>query len=127
MMISTQYRQQQNRKRDRERRAEWAEKGFLDGKKKHVGKLGNLLGGYEEEREAERVREIRRREREIEESLPEEDEDTDDEEEEETAPSQDAQAVEESPEEMKASFLRLVRERFIYGLLEVRPDIHRAE
>lgn len=28
--------------------------------------------------------------------------------------------VEESPEEMKTAFLRLVKERFIYGLLEVR-------
>ena len=41
---------------------EWASKQFLDGKKMHVGKLGPLLGGYEEEREAERVRTIRRRE-----------------------------------------------------------------
>src|SRR5882762_2207508 len=36
---------------------EWAEgDGFLRGSEKHVGKLGELLGEYEEEREAERVR-----------------------------------------------------------------------
>lgn len=100
---------------------EWAAKEFFKGKKKHVGKLGSLLGGYEEEREAERVRNIRRREAEVRDSLPEEDEDTTDEEDEEYKPeaaSASAQVV-ESPAEMKRSFLRLVKERFIYGLLEV--------
>ncbi|THH29128.1 hypothetical protein EUX98_g5050 [Antrodiella citrinella] len=93
---------------------EWAQKGFLEGKKKHVGKLGSLLGGYEEEREADRVRGIRRREAEYRDSLPEEDEDTDSDEDVDLPTA----LVEESPEEMKASFLRLIKEKFIYGLLE---------
>ncbi|TCD70405.1 hypothetical protein EIP91_003486 [Steccherinum ochraceum] len=101
---------------------EWAQKSFLEGPgkgKMHVGKLGTLLGGYEEEREAERVRGVRRREAEERDALPEEDEDTDDEEfEEEMRAAASTAPVEESPEEMKAAFLRVVKERFIYGLLE---------
>lgn len=94
----------------------WAEKDFLDGiVSQQVGKLGALLAGYEEEREAERVRTIRRQRAEYIESLPEEDEDTDDEEEEVTMPQEPSTA------ESEASFLRRVKERFIYGLLEVRP------
>jgi len=87
--------------------------GFLKGSTKHVGKLGTLLGEYEEEREAERVR-VLRRERVAETAfVPEEDSDSDD----------DGMAVdyveeEVKPEEVKASFERLIRERFIYGLLD---------
>jgi len=103
-------------KEEAKEEVEWAEKGFLEGKKQHVGKLGTLLGGYEEEREAERVRGIRRREAEYRESLPEEEEDTDSEEE-DGAVAETAQ-VEENLEEMKMSFLRSIKEKFIYGLLE---------
>jgi len=87
--------------------------GFLKGSMKHVGKLGTLLGDYEEEREAERVRELRRERRVVEdEFVPEEDSDSD-----------DPEPVEEvKPEEAKALFERVVRERFIYGLLDVSPD-----
>ncbi|KAH8105993.1 hypothetical protein BXZ70DRAFT_408531 [Cristinia sonorae] len=92
---------------------EWVKKEFLQGKEQHVGKLGTLLGGYVEERELQRMREIRRKEAEYRESLPEEDEDT--EEDEMDAATNDK----DSPEEMQSSFLRLVKERFIYGLLEV--------
>jgi len=93
---------------------EWAEKEFLTGTQKHLGKLGNLLGGYEEEREAERLRVLRRQQVGLEASLPEEDEDTDDEEEEEQV-----NAIEEdAPEVSQAMFLRRIKERFIYGLLE---------
>jgi hypothetical protein len=92
----------------------WAEHEFLGGAKQHVGKLGALLGGYEEERAAERFRTERRR-REVEEPfIPEEDEDTSDEEDLAPAPRE-----EESPEEARLTFERLVRERFIYGLLDV--------
>ncbi|THG97136.1 hypothetical protein EW026_g4799 [Hermanssonia centrifuga] len=104
--------QSQIREEAREER-EWAEREFLGGAAKQVGKLGTLLGGYHEEREAERIRTVRRQQRESEESLPEEDEDTDDEE--------AAQAVvteEMSPEEAQALFLRRVSEKFIYGLLD---------
>lgn len=91
----------------------WAETGFLEGSTKHVGKLGSLLGGYAEERGAERAR-IMRRERvaEVEVFVPEEDEDSD----EEIIPEvlQDTR----TDAEIKESFERLVNERFIYGLLE---------
>jgi hypothetical protein len=98
---------------------EWVEKGFLEGGKVHVGKLGNLLREYEEEREGQRVRELRRARSaatagEEADFVPEEDTDSDLDE----IPA--STEVEESPEEAKASFERLVRERFIYGLLEVR-------
>lgn len=90
---------------------EWAQKAFMGGGKQQVGKLGSLLGNYEEERESERVRTIRRQRAEYIESLPEEDEESDDE---EDAPPQDL-----SPAEAEATFLRLVKEKFIYGFLEV--------
>lgn len=93
---------------------EWADKEFLGGTEKQVGKLGALLGGYQEEREAERVRTVRRQQREYEENLPEEDEDSD---EEEAAKAVAAEEV--SPEEAQALFLRRIKERFIYGLLDV--------
>jgi hypothetical protein len=90
----------------------WVESDFYGTQKPHVRKLGELLAGYEEERSWERSR-IERRRRDEEEFVPEEDEDTDDEEEDEpvTEP-------EESFEESKEAFERLIRERFIYGLLD---------
>ena len=93
---------------------DWADNEFLGGSKKHVGKLGTLLGGYEEEREAEKVRNMRRREAEIAESLPEEEEDTTDEDE---PPPQNFE--DESPKDAQIWFVRLIKERFIYGLLDV--------
>ncbi|KAG5341940.1 hypothetical protein C0989_006783 [Termitomyces sp. Mn162] len=90
----------------------WAENEFLGGAKKHVGKLGGLLGGYEEEREAERVRTLRIERAAAAQFIPEEDESSDEEEEAEATPDDD------SPEEAKAWFERSVRERLIYGLLE---------
>ena len=92
----------------------WAEKEFLQGKEKHIGKLGNLLAEYEEEREAERVRNIRRANAMQEDDfVPEEDTDSD--EEEEPAPEPEP----ESEEQARAAFERRIRERFIYGLLDV--------
>ena len=89
----------------------------MGGAKQHVGKLGSLLGDYEEERAAERFR-MERRRREVEEPfIPEEDEDTSDEEDLVSAPPE-----EESPEEARLAFERLVRERFIYGLLDVNKS-----
>lgn len=113
---------------ERENRDErrWAETQFLDGEKQHVGKLGSLLGmvwsythstfrlqstgDYAEEREAERVRASGQRV--IEDFVPEEDSDDSDGDAIATAP-------EDSPEEVKENFERLIRERFIYGLLDV--------
>ncbi|CCM04048.1 uncharacterized protein FIBRA_06207 [Fibroporia radiculosa] len=95
---------------------EWAEKFFLGSSlKPHVGKLGMLLGGYEEEREAEHVRSLRRAQAEELESLPEEDESSDEEEGEEPLPLPDE---EEPYEDSRTLFLRKIKERFIYGLLE---------
>lgn len=92
----------------------WAEKEFMGGgSSQQVGKLGALLAEYEEERESERVRTARRQRAEYIDSLPEEDEDTDDEEEEIPIP------YEPSPVESEETFLRIVKERFIYGFLEV--------
>ncbi|KAF8914184.1 hypothetical protein CPB84DRAFT_1840917 [Gymnopilus junonius] len=91
----------------------WAEQGFLQGNQKHVGKLGKLLAEYEEEREAERVR-IIRRERAVvhDDFVPEEDSDSD----EDGPPPSEPEP--ESEEQTRSSFERLLRERFIYGLLE---------
>ncbi|KAI0638017.1 hypothetical protein C8Q77DRAFT_405695 [Trametes polyzona] len=92
---------------------EWAEREFLGDGKQKVGKLGSLLGEYEEERESERVRTIRRQRAEYIESLPEEDDESDDDDNE-----GDTGMQEPSPAELEATFLRLVKERFIYGFLE---------
>ena len=94
----------------------WAKHEFLGGARQHVGKLGALLGDYEEERAAERFRMERRRREAEEPFIPEEDEDTSDEEDPAPAP------PEESPEEARSAFERLVRERFIYGLLDVNKS-----
>ncbi|KAH9844148.1 uncharacterized protein C8Q71DRAFT_731475 [Rhodofomes roseus] len=94
---------------------EWAEKFFMGSSlKPHVGKLGMLLGGYEEERSAEHVRAQRRAAADEWDRVPEEEE-SDEEEGDETQPPPEG---DESAEDVKAWFLRRVRERFIYGLLE---------
>ena len=95
---------------------EWADKEFLGGAEKQVGKLGALLRDYHEERESERVRAVRTQQREYEEALPEEDEDTDEEE-----AARAAAAEEVSPETAQDLFMRRIREKFIYGLLDVSP------
>lgn len=104
-------------KEEAEDEKRWADKEFLGGRGKQVGKFGDLLGGYEEEREAERARTLRRQQREVEESFPEEDEDTDEEE----AAMVAAQEV-LTPQEAELLFKRRLKERFIYGLLEVSGD-----
>jgi len=93
----------------------WAENEFLGGTiKQHVGKLGSLLGDYEEEREVQRFRAQRREQFAAETFVPEEDEESDDDDDERGLPIQEP----ESPEHARASFERLIREKFIYGLLE---------
>lgn len=92
----------------------WEE--FLKGEEKHVGKLASLLGGYEEEREAERIRAVRRELAETT-TTPEEEVETE---------SEDA-GEEESEEEKRRSFERIIRERFIYGLLPVNNQINQIE
>jgi len=81
--------------------------------KQHVGKLGRLLGDYEEEREAERFRIQRRQQAAAESFVPEEDEDSDNE---DLPPVQEEEP--ESEQQSRATFERLVKEKFIYGLLE---------
>ncbi|KDR83958.1 hypothetical protein GALMADRAFT_219786 [Galerina marginata CBS 339.88] len=91
----------------------WVQQGFLQGNRQHVGKLANLLADYEEEREAERVRNIRRSRAPVEDDfVPEEDTDSD-----EDAPSNEPPEI-ETEAQAKSSFEKLLRERFIYGLLD---------
>ncbi|KAJ7240319.1 hypothetical protein B0H12DRAFT_1134877 [Mycena haematopus] len=97
---------------------DWAAKDFLQGLTKHVNKLGTLLGGYEEEREAERFRALRRERAEAE-FVPEEESDSDDDDDDDEEEDQGQRGMEGMTEhDAKASFERLIREHFIYGLLE---------
>ncbi|PFH51274.1 hypothetical protein AMATHDRAFT_108160, partial [Amanita thiersii Skay4041] len=83
----------------------WVEQQFLQGNKQHVGKLGTLLGEYEEEREAERIRTLRREKASLDdEFVPEEEDESEEEFETET----------ETEEEARAWFERHIREQFIY-------------
>lgn len=100
----------------------WVETEFLGGSSRpHVGKLGKMLGELEEEREAERVRVIRREQAVADEFIPEEDED------EEESSDEESLQPDETPPDPQAEqelFSRRIRERFIYGLLDVRPSQH---
>ncbi|KAF8607832.1 hypothetical protein BDV93DRAFT_519830 [Ceratobasidium sp. AG-I] len=93
----------------------WADQEFQGGIKGHVGKIGELLGQLQEERTRERQRAVRRQavgaRRREEETMEEEEESTDEGEEEEgdrRPPPADA---------AEKDIRRLVRERFISGLL----------
>lgn len=94
----------------------WAEREFLGGTRGQVGRLGTLLSGYEERRVAEQEREERRervKSREIERETQEEFEE-----------SSDGEVIDSPPDpedlaQARETFTRLVKERFIYGLLEV--------
>ena len=93
----------------------WVQSDFLEGRKQFVGKLGNLLASYEEERESEGIRMLKRsRATTQDDFVPEEDSDSD-------SDSQVPQET-ETEEEAKASFERLIRELFVYGRLEVSGD-----
>ena len=99
---------------DAEDEKRWAEREFLGGTRGQVGKLGTLLGGYEEERVAVQEREKRRERiklREIEKETEEEFEESSDEE-------LDSPPGPEDLAQARETFTRLVKERFIYGLLE---------
>jgi hypothetical protein len=93
----------------------WAEREFLGGIQGQVGKLGTLLSGYEEERvvvQEKEKRVERAKLREIERETEEEFEESSDEDELDSPP---------GPEDLaqaRETFTRLVKERFIYGLLE---------
>jgi len=91
--------------------------GFLNGSARHVGKLGELLAAYEEERDAEdlRLRRAEQRAKEEAEFIPEEDSESEEDEDSEIEQSQVVPEPEPSPEE----FVRRVHEKFIYGLLSV--------
>ncbi|KAF8165541.1 hypothetical protein B0H34DRAFT_793916 [Crassisporium funariophilum] len=91
----------------------WVQSEFLHGNKQHVGKLAKLLADYEEEREGERVRSIRRTRAAVEDVfVPEEDSDSDIEDIPDSTPEQ------ETERETQGSFERLIRENFIYGRLD---------
>lgn len=128
----------------RERRGEeegreerlWAEEGFMPGQRKHVNKIGGLLGGYEEEREAERVRTLRRERgaaasvaadpepqpQPEDDFVPEEDSESDEDEDRQPEIPAPLQAslpeLEETDAERQAYFERTINARFIYGLLD---------
>ncbi|KAI0307237.1 hypothetical protein B0F90DRAFT_540707 [Multifurca ochricompacta] len=92
---------------------EWADTAFLGGGNKvFVGKLGTLLGEYEEERQVERARLARRSRQDG--FIPEEEDESSDDDQDTPGP-----ATSESAQAVQDSFLRRVRERFIYGQLEV--------
>lgn len=95
----------------------WVESAFMDGVKGHVGegKLAALLGQFEEEREAGRLRDMRRemREREQVQREAEEEEEEDSEGEESSA-----NPIYDSPESARTSFERVIRDKFVDGLLE---------
>ena len=91
----------------------WVNREFLGGAKQQVGKLGTLLGDYAAEREAEQIRVLRRQAAE-DAFVPEEDDDGEDSEEE-----LPMNIPEDSPEELRDTFERVIRERFIYGILDV--------
>ncbi|KAG9050458.1 hypothetical protein FS837_005263 [Tulasnella sp. UAMH 9824] len=90
----------------------WVKSSFMDGAKGHVGegKLAALLGQFEEEREAERLRdmkrEIREREQAQRESEPEEEEDDSEGEESPTNP------IYDSAGDARSSFEKVVRDKF---------------
>ena len=89
---------------------EWAETTFLGGDHQtFVGKLGTLLGGYEEERHLERERQTRRSRHDT--FIPEEDDEISDDGPQHGTP--------EPVQDLQESFLRRIRELFIYGRLEV--------
>ena len=93
---------------------EWVDTAFLGGERKpFVGKLGALLGEYEEERQMERARLARHAHQDV--FVPEEDESTGSDDDQDSV-EPDVPASTQADQE---SFLRRVRERFIYGQLEV--------
>ena len=89
---------------------DWVERDFLSGTEKHLGKLGRLLADYEEEREAERVRTLHRSQPVYDDFVPEEEDDSDD---------GGCDVPIESEAEKRETFERTIKERFIYGLLDV--------
>ena len=93
---------------------EWADTTFLGGDHHtYVGKLGTLLGGYEEERHSERLQQAKRSRQE--DFVPETDETSHSDHDHSTS----RPGTPESALALQESFLRQVRERFIYGHLEV--------
>ncbi|KDQ64257.1 hypothetical protein JAAARDRAFT_117675 [Jaapia argillacea MUCL 33604] len=106
---------------------QWAEREFMGGRKQEVGKLGSLLGGYEEEREAERFRSLRRdyaARRQDEEEQEEDDEDDSDE-----GPHSASKfsGPEDTEQDARRLFERHIHERFIYGLLEDTTSYDRVD
>ena len=103
---------------------QWVDEGleFLGGQKGQVGRLGQLLGEYEEEREAERMREVRRENMALREIAREQEEETEEQEDEDGIGHGEQSVAEEqeSPDQMRVMFERVVQEKFIYGLLDVR-------
>ncbi|KZV84265.1 hypothetical protein EXIGLDRAFT_753970 [Exidia glandulosa HHB12029] len=96
----------------------WANANFMGGQGGELGRLGGLLSEYEAEREAERMRALRRDRAVRESMMPQVEEEEDESDEEDDATDANAAAEEESVEEHRAAFERLLRERFVYGTLD---------
>lgn len=98
--------------------SDWALSGFMPTHRPHVGRLNRLLGAYEEEREGEELRDLRRGEREwerVREMEGEEFESSDDDDDEEQ---EDGGEEEEGleGEELKRAFEKKVLELFLDGM-----------
>ncbi|KAI0033341.1 hypothetical protein K488DRAFT_47978 [Vararia minispora EC-137] len=92
----------------------WVDSEFMGGSlRPHVGRLGKLLGDFEEERAAVRARATRRVPLMADDFVPEEDESSGEE-----VSTEQTRPEPPDPEIEQALFLRRVKERFIYGLLE---------
>lgn len=110
-----------NRDTERKDEKEWADRRFLDGSTKHVGKLGNLLANFEDEREGERVRMLRRERAAAAAFIPEEDSDSDSDQSFTIEPEQEQRIIAEDLDGPNRQQLlqRRIHENFIYGLLQV--------
>jgi hypothetical protein len=94
----------------------WADEEFQGGMRGHVGKIGELLAELEEERTRERQRAVRRQAtaaRTQREETEEEEEESSDEEEERQG------SIERQPDASDNDLRKIIRERFISGLLSV--------
>lgn len=87
--------------------------------KGYVGRLGDLLAEYEEEREAERIRTTRRERAAIAAMEKETEEEFDSDSDSSAEEGRTAEEMVESVDEIRKAFERVLRERFIDGLLNV--------
>ncbi|KAH8830430.1 hypothetical protein DL96DRAFT_1707255 [Flagelloscypha sp. PMI_526] len=98
---------------------QWAKDEFMDqNTSMKVGKLPQLLRDFEEERQAERIRAIRRERAAADQFVPEEDSDSDLDSEEEEGSLIKMSLDSEQNEESETDFEQRIKQLFIYGLLD---------